>query len=112
MHWRAAPTAASPPARGQAITKPAKPLLGTSQPRDLASRPRDLAPGPGEACPAPCTPHACARVRALKFKFEPPLQAESDFGGSGEEERSLGEFPTTFLFSSSDTLRRHSLFFF
>lgn len=59
--------------------------------------------------PRPC---ACARVRALKFKFEPPRQAESDFGGSGEEERSLGEFPATLLFSSRDTLSRHSLFFF
>lgn len=109
MHWRAAPTAASPPP-GPGCHQAGKGTLGNLP---VPAKPRDLAPGPGEACPAPPPrPCACARVPALKFKFEPPLQAESDFGGSGEEERSLGEFPTTFLFSSSDTLSRHSLFFF
>lgn len=47
-----------------------------------------------EACPVPRPAlRACARFRALKFKFEPPLEAESDTGGCGEEETRLGEFP-------------------
>lgn len=57
MHWRAAPTAASPPP-GPGCHQAGKGTLGNLP---APARPRDLAPGPGEACPAPAPP---VRMRA------------------------------------------------
>lgn len=54
------------------------------------SKPRDGEPGRAEACPL--RPARRRAVRALKFKFERPQEAESDTRGWGIEESSLGEF--------------------
>lgn len=52
--------------------------------------PRDPARGRGAARPAS---RACARLPALKFKFERPPEAEPDTGGRGEREGRSGASP-------------------